>query len=166
MIFMDKEYSPEELNLYNPAYVGVVLYQAIREYQVKNPSGFHCGLTYIVVPMSISPRYSRILPTTVLTPIAGWIAEHEGELIGFAGVVSAYADIVHSAIAFLLEHEAVLLDDRGRYCLTDTAFPQKPSYVIKNARFKASFLAAGLLGRWFAEASTVESVYAQLGIRP
>ena len=166
MIFIDEQYSPEEINLYNPAYVGVILYQAIREYQANNESGFHCGLTYIVAPMSISPRYSRILPTSVSTPIAGWVAEHEGELIGFSGVASAYADIVNSAIAFLLEHEAVLLDGKGRYCLTDTAFPQKPNYVINNIRFKDSFLAAGLLGRWFAEASTVESVYTQLGIRP
>jgi hypothetical protein len=166
MTFMEEQYSPEEINLYNPAYVGVILYQAIREYHAKTSSPFHCGLTYIVAPMSISPRYSKILPVTVATPIAGWVAEHEGELIGFAGVVSAYADIVNSAVAFLLEHEAVLLDDEGRYSLTDRAFPKKPNYVIKNPKFKDGFLAAGLLGRWFSEASTVESVYAQLGIRP
>lgn len=166
MIFMDEKYSPEEVNLYNPAYVGIVLYQAIREYQENSQSGFHCGLTYIVAPMSMSPRYSRILPASVATPIVGWVAEHEGELIGLASVVSAYADIVNSAIAFLLEHEAILLDDEGRYCLTSTTFPKRPNYVIKNTKFKDSFLAAGLLGRWFSEAPTVESVYAQLGIRP
>lgn len=81
-------------------------------------------------------------------------------------MVSAYVDIVNSAIAFLLEHKAVLLDDEGRYYLTDIRFPKKPSYAMNNAKFKDSFLAAGLLGRWFSVASTVESVYAQLGIRP
>lgn len=164
MIFMDEQYSFEEINLHNPAYVGVVLYQAIRESQAKNESGIHCGLIYIVAPLSLAPRYSRILPATVTTPIAGWVTEHEGELIGFANVVSAYADIVNSAIVFLLEHGAVLLDDEGRYFLSGT-LPQKPIYVTKDTRFKESFLAAGLLGRWFAT-STVESVYAQLGIRP
>lgn len=69
MIFMDEQYSPEEMNLYNPAYVGVVLYQAIREYQEKTPSGFHCGLTYIIAPMSLSPRYSKILPAIAATPL-------------------------------------------------------------------------------------------------
>jgi hypothetical protein len=166
MIFIDEHYSSEEINLYNPAYVGVVLYQAIREYQTKNSSGFHCGLTYIVAPLSISIRYSKTLPATVATPIASWVAEHEGELIGFAGAISAYAEIVNAAIAFLLEHKAILLDSEGRYYLTDISLPQKPNYVIRNGRFKDSFLAAGLLGRWFSEASTVESVYAQLGIRP
>jgi hypothetical protein len=166
MIFMNEQYSTEELNLYNPAYVGIVLYQTIREYEANNSSGFHCALTYITAPMSISPRYSRLLPTSVATPITGWIAEHEGELIGFSSVVSAYADIVNSAMAFLLEHEMILLNDEGRYCLTDISYPKKPSYVIKNERFKESFLAAGLLGRLLAESSTVESIYAQLGIRP
>lgn len=166
MNFIDERYSPEEINLYNPAYVGIILYQAIREFQTKKSSGFHCGLTYIVAPMSISPVYSTILPATVATPIAGWVAEHEGELIGFANVVSAYVDIVNSAIALLLEHEAVELDDEGQYCLTDTVFPQRPNYVFNNSKFKESFLASGLLGRWFSEASTVESIFAQLGIRP
>ena len=166
MMFMDEQYSPEELNLYNPAYVGVILYQAIREYQSKNKSGIHCGLAYLVAPMSLSPKYSGILPTTTSSPIASWVAEHEGELIGFAGVVFSYADAVNSAVVFLLEHEAILLDDEGKYRIKNTALPQKPAYVIKNVRFKNSFLAAGLLGRWFAEASSVESVYAQLGIRP
>lgn len=166
MSYMDEQYSSEEINLYNPAYVGIILYQAIREYQVKAGSGLHCGLTYLVAPMAISPRYSKILPNTVATPIAGWVAEHEGELIGFADVVSAYVDIVNSAIAFLLNHDAVFLDDNGRYFLRDNALPQKPSYVIKNKKFKVSFLAAGLLGRWFSESSNVVNVYAQLGIRP
>lgn len=166
MTFMEQQYSSEEINLYNPAYVGVVLYQSIREYEAMNPSGFHCGLTYIVAPMSISPRYSKILPATVATPVSGWVAEHEGELIGFANAVSSYADSVNSAIAFLLEHEAVLMDDEGRYFLSNIALPQKPSYVFKNKNFKDSFLAAGLLGRWFSGASNIESVYAQLGIRP
>lgn len=166
MIFMEKQYSPEEINLYNPAYVGAILYQSIREYEAMNSSGFHCGLTYIVVPMSISPRYSKILPQTVATPISGWVAEHEGELIGFANTVSSYADSVNSAIAFLLEHEVVLMDDGGRYFLSRIALPKKPSYVFNNKNFKNSFLAAGLLGRWFSGASNVESIYAQLGIRP
>ena len=166
MTFLDESYSREEINLYNPAYVGVILYQAIREHIAKNPSGFHCCLAYIVAPLSISPKYSKILPSTVATPIAGWAANNEGELIGFAGVASSYVDVVNSAIAFLMEHNTVLLSDDGLYFLSDGVFSQKPSYVANNMKYKDSFLAAGFLGRWFAEASSVESVYAQLGIRP
>lgn len=166
MIYMDEKYSSEEVNLYNPAYVGVILYQAIREYQSKSKLGLHCGLIYLVAPMSLSTRYSKILPTTVTTPIASWVSEHEGELIGFVNAVSAYVDAVNSAIAFLLVHEAISIDGEGRFFLTDASYPQKPSYVMKNQKFKDSFLAAGLLGRWFSVISTVESIYAQLGIRP
>lgn len=166
MSFMSEQYSSEEKNLYNPAYVGTLLYQVIREHQKKKPSGFHCGLTYIVAPLALSPKYLKILPVTVGTPIAGWVAEHEGELIGFAGVISAYVEIVNSAIAFLLEHGLIVLDENGKYFLTHTTLPLRPEYVNSNNRFKDSYLAAGLLGRWFSEASTVESVYAQLGLRP
>jgi len=165
-MFMDKQYSPEEFNLYNSAYVGVVLYQAIREYQSKNESGIHCGLLYLIAPMSLSIRYSSILPATTMSPIAAWSADNEGALIGLAEVVFSYADVVNSAVVFLLEHDAILLDDEGRYRLKSYSLPSKPAYVIKNVKFKDSFLTAGFLGRWFAAASSVESIYAQLGVRP
>jgi len=166
MNFINEQYSPEEVNLFNPAYVGIILYQAIREYQEKKQTGFHCALPYIVAPLSISPVYLRILPKSIATPIAGWVAENEGEMIGFEKIVLAYAAIVNSATAFLLENQAISLNEDGLYFLTDTSFPKKPSYIIKNDIFKNSFLASGLLGRWLSEAANVESVYAQLGIRP
>jgi hypothetical protein len=165
-MFVSSEYSPEELNLYNPAYVGTLLYHATREYQTKDSSGLPCTLAYIIAPMSLSPRYSSILPATTATPIAGWVADHEGELIGFSEAINAYADIVNSAIVFLLHQEAILLDDDGRYHLQNDKLAQKPVLINKNKNFKESFLAAGLLGRWFAEASSIESIYTQLGVRP
>lgn len=165
-MFITSGYSPEELNLYNPAYVGAILYHAIREYQSRDESGLHCALAYIIAPMSLLPRYSFILPQTIATPIAGWAADHEGELIGFNELICAYADIVNSAVAFLLHQEAISLDDDGKYHLQNDGLPQMPSLIKNNSHFKASFLAAGLLGRWFAEAPSIESIYALLGVRP
>lgn len=165
-MFISSEYSLEELNLYNPAYVGTILYHATRECQTKDESGLPCALAYIIAPMSLSPRYSSILPATIATPIAGWVADHEGELIGFSESINAYADIVNSAIVFLLHQEALSLDDDGRYRLQNDSLPQRPALMNKNKNFKESFLAAGLLGRWFAEASSIESIYTQLGVRP
>lgn len=160
------DYSIEEANLYNPAYVGMIIYQAIRSYQENNKSGFHCGFTYIVAPMALSFKYSKLLPKTVSTPITGWAMDHEGELIGFADTASAYVRIVNLAIEFLLDYNAITIDAKGNYFLTDIELPQKPSYVLKNLKFKNDFLASGFIGRWLSFAPNVESVFAQLGIRP
>lgn len=167
MIFMGKQFSQEELNLNNPAYVGTLLYQSVREYQDKSQSGMHCGLIYLVAPLSISVRYLEILPKNISPSISSWAKQYEGELSGFPESVFAYADIVNSSIAFLLQREMLVLDDMGYFHLSDNStLPKRPDYVRNDIRFNRSYLSAGLLGRWFSQAAAVESVYAQLGIRP
>ena len=159
-------YSSEENNLYNPAYIGAILYHAIREYQAQNETGLHCTLPYLVIPLALSPRYSLFLPKTISTPIAGWTAEYEGELIGFSSSASAYIDIVNSAIAFLLEHEAITLSEEGRYNISNDKMAKMPAFVSNNPIFKRSFLSSGFLGRWFAAASSLESIYTHFGVKP
>jgi hypothetical protein len=158
--------SPEEQNLYNPAYVGVILYHAIRECQAKNDIGLHCALTYLVAPLALSRGYSSLLPSTILTPIAGWAAEAEGHLVGFSESVSSYIEIVNSAIAYLLEREAVVLAEDGFYRVDNDQIPQLPAMINNNTIFKNSYQSAGFLGRWFASASSVEIIYTHFGVAP
>ena len=163
---LSEKYSKEEFNLYNPAYVGAILYHSIREYQEINSEGMHCSLVYLIAPLSLSPRYSSYLPKSVSTPIAGWVSDHEGDLIGFSQSVNAYIDIVNAAIAFLLDFEAVNLSEEGRYFIVQDQMAKSPRYINHNATFKHNYLISGFLGRWFAYASSIESIYAHFGVRP
>lgn len=158
--------SQEERNLYNPAYIGAILYHSIRECQENNPKGLHCTLAYIVIPLAVSNRYSEILPKTVSSPIAGWMADHEGNLIGFSESVNAFIDIVNSAIVFLLERKAVALSEDGFFSIEVDHLPRLPALVSNNKYFKHAFLSGGFVGRWFSEVSSVETIYAHLGVRP
>lgn len=158
--------SSEELNLYNPAYVGTILYQAIRECLTKNSRGLHCSLVYLIAPLALSHRYSSTLPASVSTPIAGWTADYEGNLIGFASSVRAYIDVVNLAISFLLEHGAVNLSDDGHFIIQNDAIPKMPALINKNHSFKKAFASAGFLGRWFGQSSSIENIYAYFGVKP
>ena len=160
------ELSPEEKNLYNPAYVGVILYHAIRECQAKNSTGLHCTLTYLAAPLALSSRYSQQLPSSFTSPIAGWFSENEGCLIGFPKSVNAYIDIVNAALFFLLEHEAVILGDDGFFRVENDQLAKLPVRVKNNKDFKQGFQSAGFLGRWFACAASPEVIYTQLGVTP
>lgn len=166
MLFL-KNYSTEERNLYNSSYIGAILYQAIREYQTKNNSkGLPCTLVYLIIPLAVLPRYSLNLPKAITTPIASWVVEYEGELIGFSESATAFIDIVNSAILFLLAHEAITLSNEGDYSIENYNLAKMPAFIQQNQSFKRSFLSAGFLGRWFANASSVESIYTHLGIKP
>lgn len=158
--------SAEEKNLYNPAYVGTILYQSIREYQSKDKGGLHCALVYLIAPLALSNRYSSILPSNITTPLAGWASNYEGNLTGFSESVNAYIDIVNSAIIFLLELDAITLDEHGFYQINKDLLPKSPAIVNKNDRFKTAFTISGFLGRWFSQVSSVESIYTHLGVKP
>ncbi len=158
--------SPEEQNLYNPAYVGVILYHSIRECQSKNRTGLHCALTYLVAPLALSSGYSSLLPATISTPIAGWAAESEGHLVGFSKSVESYIEIVNAAIAYLFELEAIVLTEDGFYRVENDKIAKSPAMINNNSTFKNSYQGAGFLGRWFASASSVEIIYTHFGVAP
>ena len=114
----------------------------------------------------MSARYSSILPATVSTPLAGWTANFEAHLVGFANSVKAYIDVVNMAILLLLEKEAISLSENGFFLRKNEAMPKLPAMVNRNEAFKRAFLGAGFLGRWFGQSPSVEGIYTHLGVMP
>ena len=100
---LSEKYSQEEINLYNPAFCAALLFESVREYQSISDKGMHCSLPYLVIPMCVNPQISSFLPNSISTPIAGWVANNEGVLVGFAASVTAFILIVDSAVNFLIE---------------------------------------------------------------
>lgn len=165
---MDKSLalSNEEKNLYNPAYVGTIIYQGIRECQARSSKGLHCSLPYLLTPLALSHRYSQLLPSQITTPLVSWFSSNEGSLAGFSKSASTFIDITNSALLFLLEQNAIVLDANGFYQIEDDRLARLPAQVSRNPQFKHEFQSAGLLGRWFAGAISPDVIYTQLGVAP
>lgn len=156
----------EEINLYNPAYTGFLFLSSLRVHCEINAQGMHCALPYIVLPMSLSPRIAANLPSTYRTPIASWVAEHGGELSDFSAMASACVPVVNSAVLFLMEKNVIQLTEAATYVVANHELVKTPSLFNKSNSMRQALHAANFLGRWFAHSSTVETIYAQLGIRP
>ena len=165
-MLVNETYSFEEKNLFNPAYVGTIIYQAIREHQKKADAGLHCALVYLLVPLVLSPRYLSTLPSSISSPLESWVINQEGNLIGFPESVKSYVDIVNYAVAYLISHDAILLGEDGLYQISNDRVAKMPVLVKDTPSFKKSFLAAGFIGRWFSCASSVESVFIHFGVKP
>ena len=156
----------EEINLYNPAYTGFLLLSSLRAYCEFNPQGMHCALPYIVLPMSLSPRIAGNLPSTYRTPIASWVTERGGELSDFSAMASACIPVVNSAALFLMGKKVIQLTEVGSYVIANDELAKAPSLFNKSSSMKQALHAANFIGKWFSHSSTVETIYAQLGIRP
>lgn len=156
----------EEFNLYNPAYTGFLLLTSLRAYNEFNTQGMHCALPYVVIPMALSPRIAASLPTTYRTPIASWVAYRGGELSDFSAIASACVPIVNAATLFLLERKVIQLQEDAHYLIAKDELAKTSSLFNKSDSMKQALHAANFLGKWFSHSSTVETIYAQLGIRP
>jgi len=164
---LDKlRFSEEELSLYNPAFTGFILYSAIREYQSYHPDGMHVALAFIVLPMSLNQLISTNLPSTYRTPIAAWVASNEGLLADFPDQAEAYISIVRSSLGFLLDRGLLCLCDEGRLTIGQHNLVNNPGFFRQSADMSNGLRASKFLGRWFSHAPSVETVFAQLGVRP
>lgn len=156
----------EEVNLYNPAYCGFLILSALRSFSELDDRGIHCALPYLIIPMALSSKISSSLPRSTSTPIASWVSDQGGVLSDFPAMVTAYIPVVNAAMLFLLEKQVIKLDLDGNYLIKNDALSKNPSLFNKTESLKQTFQAANLIGRWFAHSSSVETIYAQLGIKP
>jgi len=156
----------EEVNLYNPAYTGFLLLASLREYCEYEKKGMHCALPYIIFPMAILPRIASSLPSTYKTPIASWVADCGGELSDLPAMASACISIVDAGLLFLLERNVIQLSKDAAYVLAEDKAAKSSTLFAKSDDMKMGLHAAKFLGRWFSHSSTIETIYAQLGIRP
>ena len=159
-------YSEEELGLFNPAYTGFILHSSIREFVGFKPSGMHCALPFIIVPMAMNQLIASKLPSTFKTPIASWVASNEGLLSDFAQQAEAYNPIVRAATSFLLDRGLLSINDSGCFLIGNHELVKNPSLFSKSENMTGALRASRFLGKWFSHAPSTETIFAQLGIRP
>tara|TARA_R110000744_G_scaffold35055_2_gene81405 strand:- start:2286 stop:2783 length:498 start_codon:yes stop_codon:yes gene_type:complete len=159
-------YSEEELGLLNPAYVGFLLYSSIREFTLFKKYGMNCALPFIAIPMAMNKQISCRLPTTVKTTIGSWVTSNEGVLAGLHTQAESYNDIVKSSICFLLDRNVISICESGNLRLENESLVKNPALFSKSTDMKEALKASKMIGRWFSHAPSVETIFAQLGVRP
>lgn len=164
-ISTDAGFSPEEANLFNPAYCAVLVYGALTGYRLVKPGGMSCLLPYLILPMAISKEISVSLPSSVRSSVASWAVEHEGSLVGLPGLAESFIPVVDAAMGLLLERSVVScgLDGRISTAKVLRGVVQLLSDDVVMAR---NYSHSTFLGKWFACVDSDESIFLSLGVRP
>lgn len=158
--------SEEEYALLNPAYVGFLLFTMVSEYIGEHRSGMDCALPFVLLPIMLDTNIAVALPRNKKASLIAWISEHQGELGDFAELVKSYRPVVVAAISFLLEKSVLVMDDKGKFQLGSATVPKAPALFFSRDTMRSIARRAGFLGRWFANSPSIETLYAQLGVRP
>ncbi len=150
----------EERALLNPAFCGELLHAAAREF---GEPGLPFPLSFLVLPVVLHKHTRERLPKAVTSSIPMWLQRNPEVKIGFDQRVANTAAITREAVAFLLAHARLTVEDGGVLRAVGVVkHDQDPgSDEIKDCITKARFL-----GRWLRRAGTPATVYALFGIRP
>lgn len=158
--------SEEELSLYNPAFIGFLLLSCLREFITTKPSGMHCALTYLAVPLCLNRSISQTFPKAFKTPVGAWVASNEGVLSDFSGHAESFIPVVNMGLLFLLERDLIVINDNGALTLGKNEIAKNPSLFNKSEYMKDALKVFRFIGRWFSHAPSTETIFIQLGIRP
>lgn len=157
----------EEANLFNPAFVGSLIYEFSKTYSKHRVNG--TPVTFVPLALSVvlhKPTRDR-LPGSTVTSLYDWLLKNEDVLIGISDRARNITPISKEALRFLMIHRNIDFSD-GHNVIPGT----------KKANFPATFLAETtaemntivdkirFLARWFAKSGSENSILASWRLAP
>lgn len=155
---------PDEVkNLLNPAFCGRVIYGTVSEYQKSAKRDFPFPLVYLILPL-ILPRPIRI-EINSRTQLVNWVQRHQELVFNFGKRASDLVEITNEAVELMLQTGYMILTDNGELSKVITAGALSKT-KHSDQEVAECLTKAEHVGRWFAGAGKVETIYTSLGVRP
>jgi hypothetical protein len=158
-----KKRPTEEANLFNPAFVGSLIFEFSKAYSKHQVNG--TPVTFVPLALSVvlhKPTRVR-LPGSTVTSLYDWLLKNEVVLIGLSDRARNITPISKEALRFLMMHNCIDFSE-GHNVIPGTkkahfptAFLNETTSEMKNIVEKTKFLA-----RWFAKSGSENSTLASV----
>lgn len=157
----------EEANLFNPAFCATVLANAVHEYARKANKPFPFALAFLVLPIVLHQATREALPHSTITSLLPWVQQNRDRLVSFAQRVSRLGPITREAVLFGILHDALATDPNGNIVVgAKRRTPTEKRTELYTSEVRDCIDRAGFVGRWFAVAGTIATIYSAWGISP
>jgi hypothetical protein len=161
------ERAVEDANLFNPAFCSLLLARAAEDYGKKSKSDLPYAIAFLILPIVLHRSVRDALPGSTVTALVPWLQDHREQLIDFPERVRRMLPTTQEALLFGCQHEVLILTSsaglqagKGRHPATEARTP----YFTDETN--DCLYRAGFLGRWFATAGSIATIYASWGIAP
>jgi hypothetical protein len=155
--------SIEIASLFNPAFCSLILRQAIKGYLSEQPSGMPFPLSFLVLPIVLH-RYTReTLPRNITTKMHVWV-NNQGEVrVQFPERCKRLTQFTREGIIYGMQGNLFSVNDLGFLISLDKKIklPWNTDTESNECARKAEFV-----GRWFAQAGEVSTIFHMWGVRP
>ena len=147
--------------LLNPAFCGRIIYHSLTEYSKERGTDMPYPLVYLILPLVLHKKTR--LNITSRTQMQIWIQKYPELVINFPERARDLIGITNEAIEFLLQTNCIKINDKAELesknkTMSKTQFTDDE---IQDCIKKSEHV-----GRWFARAGTIETIYSCWGVRP
>lgn len=155
-------------NLYNPAFLGVLIQKTIGAYQdklnkdkSKQPTEFPFVLVFFILPLILYKDSASVIPLKN-SDNGLWLNKYPEIKQTFNERLSQFLPYTQETLLFLLQNLAISITDDGNILLNNN---NAVRYKEDQQTIEQYFKAANNLGRWLTH-NTPKRIYQIFGIKP
>lgn len=155
--------SKEIAYLLNPAFCGRLIYTTVKQYNLKSEKSMPFPLVYLILPLVLHKNTRERISSR--TKLLVWVQQNPELLISYAQRAKELIIITNEAVELLLQTKMILINDQAELEINlDNRGLSKNKF--KDAEIKECLTKSENVGRWFANAGKVETIFIGLGVRP
>jgi hypothetical protein len=158
---------PTELAyLFNPAFCGWLLREAVEGYTSVKPAGLPLPIAFLILPVVLHRPTRGLVPGAVTTKLHVWLQEHPEVRVNFAERTKELAPFTREALLFLGVRGQLEVSDDGAVTVAGKLGRGKAGLLEHSEEMKESLSKAKFVGRWFASAGSPATVFQIWGVCP
>lgn len=158
--------SPEDANLFNPAFCGLLASEFVRAFFAageKKP--VPVPLVFCAMPIILHAETRERLPHTTATSLYTWLERHPDALVGFQKRAGNLVPHVREAIMFATARSAIAVGPAGSLQPGSKKIVFREDFLAQaTPETREIALASRFVARWFAGAGDVTTIMAGWGV--
>lgn len=158
----------DEANLFNPAFCGLLIHEAISGYTSHTGAGMPFALTFCVLPMTLHKSTREALPRrlTFGNGLSAWLEANPTAKIGFDKRLSVLQGVTRESLLYLFQGEMLSLNDGHLLKPTNKKTGNVKELLSDSLEIAECISSSKFVGRWLANSGSPQNTYALLGVRP
>jgi len=157
--------SPEEVALFNPAFLARLLRSTAADFENSAERGLPIALGFLAIPLVLHRPTRDDLPVNAASQMQKWIREHPRHLSQLDNRVLRMRPFVGRSVEFGVRH-GVLTSSAGDVSAGSVRRRSRGQAELESNEVAACIRSASFLGRWFARQGDTATLLALWGFRP
>jgi hypothetical protein len=150
----------------NPAFLSILLYQAIAAFEKQEEEGMPYALSMLVIPMVFYAPIRTKLPKNHEKSLHDWIKNNPETLVQFPSRVNQLIPYSKESIIFAMQHCIIKINPVGNFVVVKKRLSINNLNWLSDSRTYQMCEKAKFLGKWFALQGSTDVIYRTLGIKP